>query len=75
LCLDGIVDDGGRSSKHSTKNFVGESGDGRDLAPGMKKVWWYGYGERFARQMGGSWIFSSPAACERECAARCAPPE
>jgi acyl-CoA reductase-like NAD-dependent aldehyde dehydrogenase len=24
-----------------------------DLVPGMKKVWWYGYGERFARQMEG----------------------
>jgi acyl-CoA reductase-like NAD-dependent aldehyde dehydrogenase len=24
-----------------------------DLAPGMKKVWWYGYGERFSRQMDG----------------------
>ena len=24
-----------------------------DLMPGMKKVWWYGYGERFARQMEG----------------------
>jgi acyl-CoA reductase-like NAD-dependent aldehyde dehydrogenase len=22
-----------------------------DRTPGMKKVWWYGYGERFARQM------------------------
>ena len=21
--------------------------------PGMKKVWWYGYGEKFARQMEG----------------------
>jgi acyl-CoA reductase-like NAD-dependent aldehyde dehydrogenase len=24
-----------------------------DLMPGMKKVWWYGYGEKFARQMDG----------------------
>ena len=24
-----------------------------DLMPAMKKVWWYGYGERFARQMEG----------------------
>jgi len=24
-----------------------------DLVPGMKKVWWYGYGESFARQMEG----------------------
>ena len=24
-----------------------------DLLPGMKKVWWYGYGERFAQQMEG----------------------
>ncbi|HXY78376.1 MAG TPA: aldehyde dehydrogenase family protein [Candidatus Acidoferrales bacterium] len=24
-----------------------------DHAPGMKKVWWYGYGERFAQQMEG----------------------
>lgn len=24
-----------------------------DLMPGMKKVWWYGYGESFARQMRG----------------------
>jgi succinate-semialdehyde dehydrogenase/glutarate-semialdehyde dehydrogenase len=24
-----------------------------DLMPGMKKVWWYGYGSRFARQMEG----------------------
>jgi len=24
-----------------------------DLAPGMKKVWWYGYGTNFARQMEG----------------------
>jgi acyl-CoA reductase-like NAD-dependent aldehyde dehydrogenase len=24
-----------------------------DLMPGMKKVWWYGYGESFARQMDG----------------------
>jgi succinate-semialdehyde dehydrogenase/glutarate-semialdehyde dehydrogenase len=24
-----------------------------DLTPGMKKVWWYGYGESFARQMEG----------------------
>ena len=24
-----------------------------DLMPGMKKVWWYGYGERFAQQMEG----------------------
>jgi acyl-CoA reductase-like NAD-dependent aldehyde dehydrogenase len=24
-----------------------------DLARGMKKVWWYGYGATFARQMGG----------------------
>ena len=24
-----------------------------DLIPGMKKVWWYGYGERFAQQMEG----------------------
>ncbi|MFY9792097.1 MAG: aldehyde dehydrogenase family protein [Candidatus Sulfotelmatobacter sp.] len=24
-----------------------------DLAPGMKKVWWYGYGQNFARQMAG----------------------
>jgi len=24
-----------------------------DLMPGMKKVWWYGYGERFAHQMEG----------------------
>ncbi len=24
-----------------------------DLAPGMKKVWWYGYGGTFARQMEG----------------------
>jgi acyl-CoA reductase-like NAD-dependent aldehyde dehydrogenase len=24
-----------------------------DLMPGMKKVWWYGYGESFARQMEG----------------------
>jgi acyl-CoA reductase-like NAD-dependent aldehyde dehydrogenase len=24
-----------------------------DLAPGMKKVWWYGYGATFARQMDG----------------------
>jgi acyl-CoA reductase-like NAD-dependent aldehyde dehydrogenase len=24
-----------------------------DLMPGMKKVWWYSYGERFARQMEG----------------------
>ena len=24
-----------------------------DLAPGMKKVWWYGYGATFARQMEG----------------------
>jgi succinate-semialdehyde dehydrogenase/glutarate-semialdehyde dehydrogenase len=24
-----------------------------DLAPGMKKVWWYGYGRNFARQMAG----------------------
>ncbi len=24
-----------------------------DLMPGMKKVWWYGYGARFARQMEG----------------------
>jgi hypothetical protein len=22
-----------------------------DLTPGMKKVWWYGYGDSFARQM------------------------
>ena len=24
-----------------------------DLAPGMKKLWWYGYGAPFARQMEG----------------------
>jgi hypothetical protein len=24
-----------------------------DLMPGMKKVWWYGYGASFARQMEG----------------------
>lgn len=24
-----------------------------DLAPGMKKVWWYGYGDRFRHQMEG----------------------
>jgi hypothetical protein len=24
-----------------------------DLTPGMKKVWWYGYGTSFARQMEG----------------------
>ncbi len=24
-----------------------------DLMPGMKKIWWYGYGEKFARQMAG----------------------
>ena len=24
-----------------------------DLTPGMKKVWWYGYGQNFARQMEG----------------------
>jgi hypothetical protein len=24
-----------------------------DLIPGMKKVWWYGYGEAFARHMDG----------------------
>jgi succinate-semialdehyde dehydrogenase/glutarate-semialdehyde dehydrogenase len=24
-----------------------------DLLPGMKKLWWYGYGERFTRQMEG----------------------
>jgi succinate-semialdehyde dehydrogenase/glutarate-semialdehyde dehydrogenase len=24
-----------------------------DRMPGMKKVWWYGYGEKFARQMEG----------------------
>jgi hypothetical protein len=24
-----------------------------DLAPGVKKVWWYGYGATFARQMEG----------------------
>jgi len=24
-----------------------------DRLPGMKKVWWYGYGEVFARQMEG----------------------
>jgi acyl-CoA reductase-like NAD-dependent aldehyde dehydrogenase len=24
-----------------------------DMMPGMKKVWWYGYGESFARQMEG----------------------
>jgi len=24
-----------------------------DRTPGMKKVWWYGYGEKFARQMEG----------------------
>ncbi len=24
-----------------------------DLLPGMKKVWWYGYGENFARQAEG----------------------
>jgi succinate-semialdehyde dehydrogenase/glutarate-semialdehyde dehydrogenase len=24
-----------------------------DLMPAMKKVWWYGYGEQFARQMDG----------------------
>ena len=24
-----------------------------DRMPGIKKVWWYGYGERFARQMEG----------------------
>ena len=24
-----------------------------DLMPGMKKVWWYGYGRSFARQMEG----------------------
>jgi acyl-CoA reductase-like NAD-dependent aldehyde dehydrogenase len=24
-----------------------------DLVPGMKKVWWYGYGNRFAQQMEG----------------------
>lgn len=24
-----------------------------DRTPGMKKVWWYGYGEAFRRQMGG----------------------
>jgi succinate-semialdehyde dehydrogenase/glutarate-semialdehyde dehydrogenase len=24
-----------------------------DLTPGMKKVWWYGYGASFARQMAG----------------------
>jgi acyl-CoA reductase-like NAD-dependent aldehyde dehydrogenase len=24
-----------------------------DLTPGMKKLWWYGYGETFARQMNG----------------------
>jgi succinate-semialdehyde dehydrogenase/glutarate-semialdehyde dehydrogenase len=24
-----------------------------DLMPGMKKVWWYGYGESFRRQMEG----------------------
>jgi acyl-CoA reductase-like NAD-dependent aldehyde dehydrogenase len=24
-----------------------------DLMPGMKKVWWYGYGEKFAHQMEG----------------------
>jgi succinate-semialdehyde dehydrogenase/glutarate-semialdehyde dehydrogenase len=24
-----------------------------DMMPGMKKVWWYGYGDSFARQMEG----------------------
>jgi len=24
-----------------------------DLTPGLKKVWWYGYGQRFTRQMEG----------------------
>jgi hypothetical protein len=24
-----------------------------DLMPGMKKVWWYGYGAKFAQQMEG----------------------
>ena len=24
-----------------------------DLMPGMKKVWWYGYGESFGREMEG----------------------
>ena len=24
-----------------------------DRMPGMKKVWWYSYGERFAKQMAG----------------------
>ena len=24
-----------------------------DLMPGMKKVWWHAYGEKFARQMEG----------------------
>ena len=24
-----------------------------DRMPGMKKVWWYGYGEKFSRQMEG----------------------
>jgi hypothetical protein len=24
-----------------------------DLAPGIKKVWWYGYGATFVRQMQG----------------------
>jgi len=24
-----------------------------DLMPGMKRVWWYGYGAAFARQMEG----------------------
>jgi hypothetical protein len=24
-----------------------------DRLPGLKKIWWYGYGESFARQMEG----------------------
>ena len=32
-----------------------------DQVPRIKKVWWYGYGERFRRQMEDSWTYSSRA--------------
>ncbi len=38
--------------------------------PGMKKVWWYGYGESFARQMEGFLDFQFARGLgERACAA------
>jgi hypothetical protein len=45
-----------------------------DLLPGMKKVWWYGYGARFTRQMEGFLDMQFARRVVRGCAERCARP-